>query len=165
MELAGVHRTITGEQGPHDGWFSSLFHNTRLFSVLSGPPGTVRLILTISLLLSLTLACLSDCVVVLSFSLNRSYIAQNLCEKKDVPGNTCQGCCLLRKELQNEDRKEQSPPARILKEFDDFQPVPAKPPTVIHTPRTGNVFFTSFKLTIPVPPVSDIDHPPEISSL
>ena len=105
MELAGVHRTITGEQGPHDGWFSSLFHNTRLFSVLSGPPGTVRLILTISLLLSLTLACLSDCVVVLSFSLNRSYIAQNLCEKKDVPGNTCQGCCLLRKELQNEDRK------------------------------------------------------------
>jgi hypothetical protein len=125
----------------------------------------VRLILAIATLLSVALACLGDCVVVLSFSLNRSYIAQNLCEKKDVPGNTCQGCCLLRKELQNEDRKEQSPPARNLKEFDDFQPVPAKPPTVIHTPRTGQLLFASLSFSIPFPPVSDIDHPPEISSL
>jgi hypothetical protein len=125
----------------------------------------VRLILTISILLCLTLACLGDCVVVLSFSLNRSYIATNLCEKKDVPGNTCQGCCLLRKELQNEDRKEQSPPARNLKEFDDFQPVPAKPQTAIRTPRTGQLFFASLRFTIPLPPGRDIDHPPEISSL
>jgi hypothetical protein len=136
-----------------------------LFSVLSRPPGTVRLILTIPILLSLTLACLGDCLVVLSFSLNQSYIARNLCEKKDLPGNTCQGCCLLRKQLQNEDRKEQSPPARNLKEIGDFQPVPANSPTLIHTPRTGNVFFTSLRLTIPFPAGRDIDHPPEISSL
>ena len=125
----------------------------------------MRLILTIPLLLCLTLACLGDCVVVLSFALNRSYIAQNLCEKKDVPGNTCQGCCLLRKELQNEDRKEQSPPARTLKEFDDFQPVPAGHPTAVLSPRTGQLSFASLSFSIPFPPGRDIDHPPEISSL
>jgi hypothetical protein len=131
----------------------------------SSPAGTLKIVLAITILLSVTLACLGDCVVVLSFSLNRSYIAQTLCEKKDVPGNTCQGCCLLRKELQNEDRKEQSPPARNLKEFDDFQPVPTNPPTAVRTPRTGQVFFSSLRFTIPLPPGRDIDHPPEPSSL
>jgi hypothetical protein len=125
----------------------------------------VRLILAIPLLLCVTLASLSDCVVVCSFSLHQSYIARNLCEKKDVPGNTCQGCCLLRKELQNEDRKAQSLPARNLKEFDDFQPVPVKYPTAISSPRTGQLFFASLGFSIPFPPGRDIDHPPEISSL
>ena len=127
--------------------------------------GQVRLILTLPLLLSVTLACLSDCVVVIGFSLNRSYIATNLCEKKDVPGNTCRGCCLLRKALQNEDRKAQSPPVRNLREFDDFQPVPANSPTTIRSPRTGKLSFASFSFSIPFPPGRDIDHPPEISSL
>ena len=122
----------------------------------------MRLIFAILTLLSVTLACLSDCIVLFSFSLNRSYIANNLCEKKDVPGNTCQGCCLLRKELQNEDRKEQSPPARNLKEFDDFQPVPLNAPTTIHIPRTGQLFSASLSFLIPFPPGRDIDHPPEI---
>jgi hypothetical protein len=125
----------------------------------------VRLILGILTLLSVTLACLSDCIVLLSFSLNRTYIANNLCEKKDLPGNTCQGRCLLCKVLQNEDRKEQSPPARNLKEFDDFQPVPVNAPTAIRIPRTGQLFFASLSFSIPFPPGRDIDHPPEISFL
>ncbi|HTP13427.1 MAG TPA: hypothetical protein VMM37_07340 [Bacteroidota bacterium] len=138
---------------------------TKSFSVLSNPPVTVRLIFTLATLLSVAIACLSDCIVLVSFSLNRSYIARNLCEKKDEPGNTCQGCCLLRKELQNEDRKEQSPPARSLKEFDDFQPVPATPPVVMCTPWTGEVFFASLGFAIPLPLGKDIDHPPENSFL
>ena len=128
-------------------------------------PGPVRLILTLPLFLCVTLACLSECVVVIGFSLNRSYISENLCEKKDVPGNTCRGCCLLRKELQNEDRKEQSPPARNLKEFDDFQPVPANYPAAIRSPRIGKLSFASLSFFTPFPPGRDIDHPPEISSL
>ena len=135
------------------------------FSVLSIPAGFVRHILAISAILSVALACLGDCVVVLSFSVNRSYIARNLCEKKDVPGNTCQGCCLLRKELQNEGRKEQSPPARNLKDLDDFQPVPANYPSAIRSPRTGQLSFASLSVPIPFPPGRDIAHPPEISSL
>jgi hypothetical protein len=125
----------------------------------------VRLIFTISLLISLTLACIGDSCLVLSFSLNRSYIARTLCERKDEPGNTCQGCCLLRKQIENEDRNEQSPPTRNLKESDDFQPVPVDPPTVIYTPRTGDVIFTPLRFRIPLPPVRDIDHPPEASSV
>ena len=128
-------------------------------------PGPVRLILTLPLFLCVTLACLSDCVVVIGFSLNRLYISTNLCEKKDVPGNTCRGCCLLRKELQNEDRKEQSPPARNLKELDDFQPVPVNPPIVHCPPRTVQLLSASLSSPIPFPPGRDIDHPPEVSSL
>ena len=135
------------------------------FSVLSILPGPVRLILTIPLLVCLTLACFSDCLVLLSFSINRSYIARNLCEKRDQPGNSCQGCCLLRKQLEKEDQKEQSPPARSLKELDDFQPIPSEPPAAIRSPRCGEVIFVSLRFTIPLPPGRDIDHPPEVSSL
>ena len=128
-------------------------------------PRPVRLILTFPLLICVTLACLSDCVVVIGFYVNRSYIATNLCEKKDVPGNTCRGCCLLRKELQNEDRKAQSPPARNLKEFGDFQPVPVHPPIVYCPPRSGQLLFASLSSPVSFPPGRDIDHPPEVSSL
>ncbi len=125
----------------------------------------MRLILTILLLVCVALACFSDCVILLSFSLNRSYIAKNLCEKKDQPGNTCQGFCLLRKQMKNEDRGEQSPPPRNLKEFDDFQPVPADPPLVLKAPRTGNEYFAGIDLAIPIPPAKNIDHPPNLSVL
>ncbi|HMK38963.1 MAG TPA: hypothetical protein VK569_06455 [Bacteroidota bacterium] len=125
----------------------------------------MRLVLSIPLLLCLTLACLNDCVVLLSFYINRPYIARNLCEKRDEPGNSCQGCCLLRKQLQNDERREQSPPARNLKEFDDFQPVPAELRTSIPAPGAGEMVFASLAFAIPPPRGGIIDHPPEFSPL
>jgi hypothetical protein len=145
--------------------FSLLVHYTSTFTVLSNPLCTVRLILTIPIILCLTLACLSDCVVVLSFTLNRPFIAKNLCEKRYQPGNACQGCCLLRRQMENEDRKDQPLSPKSLKEGDDFQPVPANSTTDVQAPRTGRASFPVPKFNIPVPPSRGIDHPPEVSSL
>jgi hypothetical protein len=125
----------------------------------------MRCILTVSLLLFVTFACLGDCVELLFFSLNRSYIARNICEKKDEPGNSCQGCCLLRKQLEQEDRKEQSPPPRTQREIDDFQPVPATFPMIIRAPLSGGMMFSSLTFLIAPPPGKNIDHPPEVSYL
>lgn len=43
--------------------------------------------------------------VFVSFKINQKYIASNICEKKDIPQNTCEGGCFLKKELQKEDQK------------------------------------------------------------
>lgn len=37
--------------------------------------------------------------IVVSFALNRQYIAQNLCEKRFVRSSCCKGSCYLKKEL------------------------------------------------------------------
>jgi hypothetical protein len=123
----------------------------------------VRLILTILLLFSLTLACLGDCLLLVSFSLNRSFIARNLCEKKDVPRNSCQGCCQLRKQLNREERKAESLPAKNVKEFDEIQLVPASSPADIRAPRNGEMSFPPNSFAASSLLGSDIDHPPEIS--
>ncbi len=43
--------------------------------------------------------------VFVSFKINQKYIASNICEKKDIPQNTCEGNCFLKKELQKEVEK------------------------------------------------------------
>lgn len=42
-----------------------------------------------------------------SFLINRDYIAQNLCVKKEIRGNTCKGCCQLKKQLKQSNEQEQ----------------------------------------------------------
>lgn len=45
-------------------------------------------------------------IPVLEYSLFKSYIARNLCIKKDVKGNCCQGKCFLKKQLNNVQEQE-----------------------------------------------------------
>jgi len=40
----------------------------------------------------------------LNYAINKNYIAKNLCVKKDIPNNTCNGKCHLKKQIkQNQD--------------------------------------------------------------
>jgi len=57
-----------------------------------------------------------------SFRLNRKEIAKTLCVKKDEPTNCCQGSCHLKKQLQAEEKKEQSPssPVKSIKQVQLF---------------------------------------------
>ena len=36
----------------------------------------------------------------IEYALNEEYIVQNICEKKDIPSNTCKGKCHLKKQLE-----------------------------------------------------------------
>lgn len=42
------------------------------------------------------------------YAINKSYVAQNLCENKDKPSMRCCGKCFLKKQLKKQDRQEQS---------------------------------------------------------
>jgi hypothetical protein len=64
---------------------------------------------------------ISKTFIVLNFQINREYVAKNLCEKKEVENNCCQGSCHLKKELKKEEKKEQVPGASLLKDKSETQ--------------------------------------------
>jgi len=53
----------------------------------------------------------------LSFQLNRNYIAKNLCENRYRPILNCNGNCVLMKKLKQEERKEQNEPGSVKLEI------------------------------------------------
>ncbi len=48
--------------------------------------------------------------ILVNFELNKKYIAQNLCEKRAMPVNDCQGNCYLKKQLTKEQQNTSSLP-------------------------------------------------------
>jgi hypothetical protein len=54
--------------------------------------------------------------IVVSFSINHNFIATNLCEKRDIPQNHCNGNCWLKKELNkaNDTGTNQLPSSKIV---------------------------------------------------
>lgn len=68
------------------------------------------------LLLVLVSAVVSHCFrlsgTLVHFNLNQAEIAQTLCVKKEVKGNTCQGKCHLKKMMQASEDSDNKAPAR-----------------------------------------------------
>ena len=54
--------------------------------------------------------------IILNFSVNKKYIAKNLCVKKDVKNNCCQGKCHLKKQLNEEENDTKKSSSNNLKE-------------------------------------------------
>ncbi|MFL5762301.1 MAG: hypothetical protein ACJ77K_00055 [Bacteroidia bacterium] len=69
----------------------------------------MRSIITITLSLAILLQSAGKLIVIVDFGLNQEYIAKNLCENKAKPMMHCNGKCHLRKQLQKEDKKDNSP--------------------------------------------------------
>lgn len=63
----------------------------------------------------------SKVIILLNFELNRDYIAQNLCVKKNETNNCCKGKCQLKIKLEQQEKKEQPLPVRNLKENKEIQ--------------------------------------------
>jgi len=65
------------------------------------------------LLISVAGSSFNKAIVLLDYSINKSYIAAELCEKRNIPKSCCQGKCYLKKQLQkDEDGKSASSTAR-----------------------------------------------------
>jgi flagellar basal body-associated protein FliL len=62
----------------------------------------------------------SKILIYANFELNKEFIAKTLCVKKEIPANNCNGKCHLKKQLDNEEKKEQSP-SNTLKEKVEIQ--------------------------------------------
>jgi hypothetical protein len=77
-------------------------------------------LLAILALTGILLHTFSKGVIFIHFNLNRTYIAQNLCEKKEQADNCCKGSCHLKKQLKEDDTKS-TLPANNLKEKNEIQ--------------------------------------------
>ena len=74
----------------------------------------VRQLLTYTLVASLLLQLFSREVIVMSFELNRDFIAKTLCENRDRPQLNCDGKCYLAKKLKAQhDREDRETTERI----------------------------------------------------
>lgn len=59
--------------------------------------------------------------ILVNFELNRNYIAKNLCVKKEDPHNCCKGKCYLKKQIEQEEKKEKSPISTDTKGKEEIQ--------------------------------------------
>jgi hypothetical protein len=57
----------------------------------------------------------------LEYSINKTFIATRICEKKAIPDNGCEGKCHLKKELKKESQREQDNPQQTSKSIADWQ--------------------------------------------
>ncbi len=78
--------------------------------------GRLKQTVTFILALLLFLQPFSRIWVYLSFKINQQTIARTLCVKKDIEGNSCQGQCFLRKQLDKASQDPQKQFPESLKE-------------------------------------------------
>lgn len=64
--------------------------------------------IVIMLTLLVFLSSASKTLLLVDFFINRDYIANNLCEKKELKNNCCKGYCQLTKQLKQEEKRESS---------------------------------------------------------
>ena len=65
-----------------------------------------KLIFSFLLIMVFLIESISRSILLLDYELRQDYFATVLCEKKEVPNNTCQGGCHLNKELKAQDEQE-----------------------------------------------------------
>lgn len=70
--------------------------------------------------MGIVLQSFSKMMVLINFQINKEYITKNLCVQKEVEDNCCKGSCQLKKQLDEEAKKEQSPASNI-KDVNEFQ--------------------------------------------
>lgn len=103
----------------------------------------------------------STMIILINFQLNKEYISKNLCVQKAIKNNHCNGHCHLKKQLQEEEKKDQVP--ANLKDLKDFQIFCQTNSTFQFNDISElNKTFTPFKSLISTPPSFSIFHPPKV---
>lgn len=70
----------------------------------------MRILFSYLVLLAFALQLGSRIYVMINYQINKEYIAENLCEKKDEPESCCEGSCHLAKELVKVEENENQGP-------------------------------------------------------
>jgi hypothetical protein len=65
----------------------------------------LRSLLAIIIVTAISAQAISKLVILINFQLNKEYIAKNLCEKKEEQDNCCQGTCHLKKQLAEDEER------------------------------------------------------------
>ena len=75
-------------------------------------------LLSFVLLAAFTLQITAKLVVLVHYALNKDYVAKVLCENKNKPKMHCNGKCHLKKQLKEQDKKENSPVNNIKEKYE-----------------------------------------------
>ena len=121
----------------------------------------VRDIFLVTLVAVFLLQSVNRAVIVAGFYCNRNFISVSLCEQKNVRNNCCKGSCHLRKQLNDEDQKDQSTLPGSSREQNESQYC------VDNSTNLFEIFFLAGELRLdiasysPQAPIFSIFHPPE----
>ncbi len=80
----------------------------------------MKVFISIALVFSFLFQNISKLIIVVNFQINREYISKNLCVNRDKPKSCCEGKCELKKQL-DEDDKKQNLPANTFKDKSEKQ--------------------------------------------
>ena len=126
---------------------------------LQSTPFLKKFFIILLTLVSIT-ASLGDSFILLVFNLNQPYIAKNLCIQKEVENNTCQGCCQLKKQMENHNEQDNTSPnpSKRKLHIDFYTPFDSsyKP---LYTSKSIS-YYIKHHLSIQTF-LSDIFHPPQ----
>lgn len=120
----------------------------------------MKKIVAITLLLGVLLQMLSKLVIIGDYQLNKSYIAENLCENKSKPQMHCEGKCHLKKQLEKEDKRENPVPSQNTKE-NEVQFFSALESLNFATSLTGTSSYSNYFYSIATAHPGSIFHPPD----
>lgn len=122
----------------------------------------VRSIISIALLSVFLIQASAKFIIYVNFKLNQEYIAKNLCVKKEIENNDCEGGCCLKESLEKEEKSE-NPLPNLPKEKSETFYIPVQ---LNQTIETGQVISRINFIYIDKS-VSDyqlnIFHPPQVA--
>ena len=124
----------------------------------------MRLIIVITIFLSLLAQTFSKGLIFVQFFVNQDYIAQNLCENKDKPELECKGNCHLNKALEKDNEQENKTLVKEKQEIVLFLSQMEFPIEIETEAFVAKVYFHyNDKRANNIPP--SIFHPPSIAKL
>jgi hypothetical protein len=109
----------------------------------------------------LLLQAAGQSVLIAGFYINRSYIAKNLCEQREISGNCCQGSCHLRKQLKEDTQKDGLPLTGNSKVQNEIQVVLCNPAFPSQSPPVAEYFHPHEMADLAAPVLHAVFHPPE----
>lgn len=123
---------------------------------------TVRNLISIVLVSVFLIQASAKFIIYINFKINQDYIAKNLCVKKEIANNDCEGGCCLKESLEKEEKSE-NPLPNFPKEKSEtfFIPVQLKQ-TLQKGQVISNIHFIYMDKPTQDYPLS-IFHPPQTS--
>jgi hypothetical protein len=121
----------------------------------------LKVLISIFLCAAFLLQPLSKLSLLVNYELNKATITKNFCVNKSKPMLHCNGKCHLKKQLEKEDKKEETPTSSKEKSEIQFYSAPASTAFIAVSSTISH--NTIYIVTYPDAPRYAIFHPPALS--
>jgi hypothetical protein len=109
----------------------------------------MKRLFTILILFAVFVQMCSSFVIFLNYEINKDYIAKVLCENRNNPKKHCNGHCQLKKQLEKDEKQNQSP----------VNPLKEKNEVNVYFENNPDFTFTNSGTVISLPPFSESSVP------